>query len=112
LGQILRVNFTWDFKYATGLARAPYDLGTWRETCNVLASLTGLRELSMHLSGYDLTPGANKKGNWGPLLEALVQIKPAKKFHVFLPWSENHCAAAEEGYPFRLMPMVDPHQEP
>lgn len=110
LNQIHIVNFAWEFKYHTGLAQAPYDLATWREACDVLASLAGLQELTMHLTGYDLTPGANTKCYWGPLLETLARIKPAKKFHVFLPWSDGQCSEAknEEGYSFMLIPMVEP----
>lgn len=73
----------------------------------MLASLTGLYELTLHLTGKpDLMPGAQDR--WAPLLEALIPIKAAKKFDVFLPWSEGQCARASEcGYPFRLVWKVE-----
>jgi hypothetical protein len=110
LNQIRVLNFTWDFKWPTATSPAPYDITTWREACDALASFAGLQELMVHLTGpNDLMPGAYWKNRWGPLLEALTRIKAAKKFHVLLPWSEDECVeAAKEGrYPFRLVSKAE-----
>jgi hypothetical protein len=110
LNQIRVLNLTWDFKWPTAISPAPYDLATWREACNTLASFASLQELMVYLTGEnDLTPGTYWKDRWGPVLEALTRTKAAKKFNVFLPWSEDECAEAakEGGYPFKLVSKVE-----
>ncbi|MCJ1372319.1 hypothetical protein MMC20_003542 [Loxospora ochrophaea] len=109
LNQIQVLNFTWYFVYPTVGSSVPYNLATWREACDVLASFAGLQELMLHLTGSDLTPGTFGRSQQGPVLEALTRIKTAKKFDVFLHWSEDQCAAVakEGGYPFRLAPEIE-----
>lgn len=106
LSQIRKLNFTWDFKGVVPANRAPYDLGTWRETCQTLStSFHGLHELTMYLTG---SSGAlTRRNEWRPLLDAMKQIK-ALSFTVFLQWSEDECmkAAREDVYPFRLVPWI------
>lgn len=109
LNQIRVLNLTWDFKYPTAISSPPYDLATWQETCDILASFADLQRLTVHLTGdNDLTTGNYWKDRWGPLLDALTRIKPASEFKVFLPWSEDECAgAAKEGrYLFELVSKV------
>lgn len=106
LNQIRSVSLAWDFRYATAASPPPYDLDTWRHVCSVLATFTGLHELTMHLSGaVDIGLGAHPKYRWVPLLGSLTCIKPKEKFDVYLPWSEEECieAAEEERYHFRLI---------
>jgi hypothetical protein len=106
LNQIRVLNFTWNFWVYSHRSPVPHGLATWREACNVLASFTGLQELTVHLSGQNLLlPGVFYKDRWGPLLEALARITPAKKFEVFLRWEEDECAEAAKGaeYPFKLV---------
>jgi hypothetical protein len=107
LKQIRLVNFIWNFTYSLA-APAPYDLATWCKACNILASFSGLQELSVHLTGTFFEFGAHRKEEWEPLLDALRVIKATKKFDVLMPWSEDVCAevAKEGGYPFRLAPRV------
>lgn len=108
--QIRILNFTWYFKYYISVAKAPYDLATWSETCDVIASLGGLQELTMHLTGEtDHIRGMRGKHLWAPLLDELVRVKPRKRFHVFLRWSEDDCAEVQNEckYPFKLLPMVE-----
>ncbi|RJE19853.1 hypothetical protein PHISCL_07809 [Aspergillus sclerotialis] len=110
LSQIRILNFTWDFKYHIPFAKAPYDLATWSETCEVIASLAGLQELTMYLTGEtDHIPGMRGKHLWGPILNELIRVRPTKKFHIFLRWSEDDCAEVgkECKYPFRLLLMVE-----
>ena len=67
-----------------------------------------MQELTVHLTGEnDLTPSTYWKDRWGPLLEALAQIKSVK-FDVFFPWTEDECAEAEKdgGYPFKLVSKI------
>lgn len=75
LNQIRVLHFTWDFKDNIAWADdIPYDTGTWRESCNAIASLTGLQKLTMHLTGEtDHAPGMSGKGNWAPWLDELVR---------------------------------------
>lgn len=108
LNQIRTLNLIWDFKWPTATSRAPYDLATWQEACNILATFTGLQELTVYLTGEnDLTAGTYWKDRWGPLLETLAQIESVK-FDVFIPWTEEECAKAEKdgGYPFRLVSKI------
>jgi hypothetical protein len=107
LTQIRVLNLSWNFKLLPATSLPPYDLDTWREACDVLAaSFAGLSQLTVHLTGGGaLWPGTRYKDRWGPIIEALMPIK-AKKFEVFLPWSEGDCTEATEegGYPFKLLP--------
>lgn len=106
LNQIHILNLSWHFKYSVANANPPYDITTWRESCNVLANFTGLRKLTVHLaSSFELPAGMKWKDWWGPLLEQLTWIKPVKRFDVFLAWSEDDCAevARECEYPFQLV---------
>lgn len=75
----------------------------------MLATLGGLQEVMVHLSGGELIASAHGKEKRAPLLDALRPIKATKKFDVLLPWSEGECAqvAKEESYPFRLAPRVE-----
>lgn len=109
LDQMCALNLTWNFRYSTPSSPAPYDIGTWRETCDILASFTGLQELTIHLTGNELTPGAYLKSRRGPLLQAFAHIKVTKRFDVFLPWSEEECMAVakECSYPFRLISKIE-----
>lgn len=101
LNQIRVLTFTWCFRWDPATTPAPWDFATWRETCNILAGFSGLQELTMHLDGSYLEESE---------LETLRPIKPAKKFDVRLPWSEDKCGQAEQekGYPFRLISEAEP----
>jgi hypothetical protein len=111
LNQIRVLNLTWDYALIISASPIWYDLDSWHEACEVLMSFAGLQELTVHFTNWrkNSWPGADWKVLWGPLLEALMRIKTAKKFDVFLPWSEDECAEAAKdgGYLFRLMPMAD-----
>lgn len=106
LSQIRTLNLSWCFQRPLDSAPVPYDLETWREACNVLAtSCTGLRELTVNLTGSAVFwQGIKFKDKWGAALDALMPIK-ASKLDVLLPWSEEGCVeAAEDGrYSFRLV---------
>lgn len=110
LNRIRNLHFTWDFKDNIEWADdVPYDLGTWRESCNAIASLVGLQSLTMHLTGEtDHIPGLGGKDYWAPWLDELVRIKPAMEFRVFLRWPEKDCAEVEKEceYPFKILPTV------
>jgi hypothetical protein len=110
--QIRVLNLTWDFKYPTAnpeYSPAPYALATWQEVCDVLSSFAGLQELTLHLTSNELLPFSGEGKKWSkPLLEPLKRIKPAKRFDVYVNWSEGACAeAAKEGYPFRFLPEIE-----
>jgi len=110
LAQIRMLNFTWDFKYCTAgsYSPVPYDLTTWQEVCETLSIFTGLQELTLHLTGSEIQPFADGGKKWcAPLLEPLKRIKPAKRFDIFVKWTEGSCMEmAKEGYPFRFLPEV------
>lgn len=110
LNQIRSLHFTWDFKdHIEWADDAPYDLGTWRDSCNAIASFAGLQKLTMHLTGEtDHIPGMSAKDRWAPWLDELVRIEPAIEFRVFLRWPESDCAEAQKEcrYPFKLLPTA------
>lgn len=101
LNQIRVLNFTWCFRWNPATTPAPWDFATWRETCNIFAGFSRLQELTMHLDGLYLEESE---------LETLRSIKPANKFDVRLPWSEDKCGQKEKekGYPFRLISEAEP----
>jgi len=105
LNMIRKVTLTWNFKYYTNFAGAPYNTRTWREVCKVLSGFEGLQEVTMHLTGVVFNAGIYQWGLWRPVLDALKRVRPVRKFDVVLPWSEEDCmkVAAERGYSFRLM---------
>ncbi|KAK2589393.1 hypothetical protein QQS21_012931 [Conoideocrella luteorostrata] len=105
LQQIRALSLTWAFLKLD--PRELYSLGTWRDTCALLATLTGLRQLTVHLS--KLEPGQQNEHLWRPALEALQQIGPIDRFDVYLPWTEAMCwrEAARNRYPFRLVSKID-----
>lgn len=107
MNQIRSLNFVWYFRTRPDTAAPPFDLNTWNEACEVVAGLSGLQDLRVHLDGHGgIQAGANWKHEWGPVLDPLMRIKPARKFDVFLPWSEEDCEEAVKGcgYQFRLCP--------
>lgn len=79
-----------------------YDVDTWEETCRVLASMTGLEELQMHLDWprfYFYVPEVIL-----PLFAPLHQIRQTRVFKVHVPWEEvldDLCHV--EGIPFRIL---------
>lgn len=100
LNQIRFLNFTWNFKYHRASSPGRYGLQRWGAACDVLASLDGLQELVIYLDGLIF----QREGK--PVLEAMRQIKAAKKFDVDLPCIEPAWADAVEkegGYPFKLV---------
>ena len=111
LKEIRAVNLIWDFKYGSRDTDAPYDPGTWLDICKILASLTGLRKLTMHLTGWGLDMRSRDKDDWETYLEPLKHIKAPQKFYVFVAWTEEQCAevSREYEYPFTLLPSA---QEP
>lgn len=112
--QIRVLNLTWEFKWPVAINPTPYNLATWCETCEALAGLAGLQELSVYLKGMDLLPGTSRKERRWSLLEALTLIKTARKFCVFLPWSQDEClqTAEEDGWPFKLVSGIERPLQP
>ena len=122
LNQIRTLNISWEFvnDYSYD-SPAPYDLRTWSEACDVLASFKGLQELTVHLLGKNGLSldgrwktvkryWKNEKSRWGPVLEPLARSTAQKKFIIFLPWLVDECTEANKtcGYPFQLSTIVNP----
>jgi len=105
LAKIHSLNLSWDFGYPVSITPVPYNLATWEEACGVLASLAGLQTLRVWLTGTDVSPGEYSKNRWGPLLEAMMEIKLVREFQVSLPWSVAECesVARSTTYPFKLV---------
>uniref|UniRef100_A0A093URJ5 DUF7730 domain-containing protein n=1 Tax=Talaromyces marneffei PM1 TaxID=1077442 RepID=A0A093URJ5_TALMA len=85
---------------------APFDAKTWEQACTVLASLTGLQKLYMHLGGApldepELMPSAIK-----PILGSLMQVwQPGLQvFEVSVPREQDPETVYDvKGAPFRLV---------
>jgi hypothetical protein len=108
LRQIRVLNLSWHLRHGVTEYDPPNDFTSWRETCLVLATFTGLQDLSVHVVSRHFIRGSLYEEDCRPLLEALTLIKPAKRFDVYLPWTEDQCGevANDGGYPFRLTPIA------
>ncbi|PLB50841.1 hypothetical protein P170DRAFT_508945 [Aspergillus steynii IBT 23096] len=76
---------------------APYDAKTWEEVCQVLAKMSGLEELYMHLGEFDTT-------EIHEVLAPLHQIRQTKIFELFIGLRsdpEKLCTVKDR--PFRLV---------
>ena len=81
----------------------------------MLVGLSGLQELTLHLTGQYLETVLGRAHHWNIVVESLVHVKPSKKFLIYLPWSEDDCAKMAEGrdYPFIMLPItISPNEEP
>lgn len=85
---------------------APFDAKTWKQACSVLASLTDLQKLYMHLGGDPLNEPWQGQDNIKPILGSLMQIQQPGLlvFEVSVPWNEDpETEYNVEGAPFRLV---------
>lgn len=87
---------------------APFDAETWQQACNVLANLTSLRELYMHLSGAPLNDDLElmRYNNIKQILGSLMHIRQPRLqvFEVSVPWKEDPATIYDSnGAPFRLV---------
>lgn len=113
LDQIRKVNFTCCFRHWPSYP-PPYDEGTWNVFCDSLARLASLEELTVHLKApsrtwaYDWVSVGSVLDEWHARLHPLMQLRPAKRFEVFVPWPEDKCMQVdrEAGFPFKLSPRV------
>jgi hypothetical protein len=104
LNQIRVLHLSWDGYHSFGNRDYSYNLTTWRNACNVLASkFAGLQELRVFLASLWLMKRFSEPCRL--YLEVLTAIKPAKMVEVYMPWSESECAEDAHVYPFRLMPL-------
>lgn len=104
LNQIRVLNFSWNFYSLSDNNDDVYSFAAWTKACDILASFTGLQELTLHLTCFPYTRTKNRTEIWKPLLEPLMHVRATKKFDIFLPWSEDECteAARKKRYPFSL----------
>lgn len=85
---------------------APFDAKTWEQTCSVLASLTSLQELYMHLGGAALDEPGVMRDNIKPILGSLMQIRQPGLliFEVSVSWREDpETVYNVRDTPFRLV---------
>lgn len=84
----------------------PFDAKSWKQACSVLASLTGLQRLYMHLGGDPLDEPWQGRDNIKPILGSLMQIRQPGLlvFEVSVPWNEDpETEYNVKGAPFRLV---------
>lgn len=87
------------------LTYPPRDLETWQKTCDILASMEGLRDLTITLAARRWDQASRVK-----LLHSMMRIKPKGSFEVTVPWAWPGLEEVEEekleGMPFRITHML------
>lgn len=80
----------------------PHDPDTWKDCCRALASLAGLEELYLYLSGPPVAPSACPVER---LLQPLRQVRASRVFEVSMPWDKDPAEVVEldDGVPFRIV---------
>ena len=88
LAEIQSLNMTWDFFNSPSMG-GPVD--AWTLVCQLLAGLTSLKELTLHL--LEVSPTRMiRGGRWGKPFEQLMDIKTPQRFDVFVSWPEEKWA--------------------
>lgn len=107
LDQIRTLNFTCYFKSWSDHT-PPYDLDTWIATCDSLARMAGLEELTLHMTGYEGLSVAGRRNAWHARLQPLMKLKIAKRFEIFLSETESRILQmdGEVACPFKLSPRI------
>lgn len=76
----------------------PYDAGTWNQTCLLLASISGLKYLYIHLGGWNLPHEIHD------ILRPLHRIRQTDVFDVYLSIGEDPDEAYQiKDKPFRFV---------